>query len=111
MELRPLHRARRFSGAVFGRGASAVEREWAQSWLSPAEQKLFGQMSSSDQRHAIDVARRTEAALADEPDALSGVDLGVAMAAALLHDVGKVAAGPRHLRQGRRDAVGGGRRA
>ena len=69
------------------------------SWLSPAEQKLFARMSNSDQRHAVDVAHRAEVLLVeDPPDAgrstsTDVVDVTDVMAAALLHDVGKVVAG------------------
>jgi hypothetical protein len=48
--------------------------------LSPAETRLFLQMEKRDQRHAIEVMRRLEAAGCQSPELL---------AAALLHDCGK----------------------
>lgn len=54
--------------------------------LSPAEQGLWRRMSGADCRHAVGVARRVQGRLGPgaEPAAL---------AAALLHDVGKVESG------------------
>jgi hypothetical protein len=51
--------------------------------LLPDEVELWKRMSRSDRRHAVGVARRVEAALG--PDATRPV-----LAAALLHDVGKL---------------------
>jgi hypothetical protein len=54
--------------------------------LSDDELKLWQRMSRADRRHAVGVARRVESALGHE--ATKPV-----LAAALLHDVGKVTAG------------------
>jgi hypothetical protein len=51
--------------------------------MLPDELELWNQMSRADRRHAVGVARRVEAALG--PDATRPV-----LAAALLHDVGKL---------------------
>lgn len=51
--------------------------------MLPDEVELWKRMSRSDRRHAVGVARRVEAALG--PDATRPV-----LAAALLHDVGKL---------------------
>ena len=57
--------------------------------LTRAELDLWRRMSGADRRHAVGVARRTAAALG--PDGATRPVL----AAALLHDVGKVASGLR----------------
>jgi hypothetical protein len=54
----------------------------------PGEVALWDRMPGSDRRHAVGVARRVEAALGGEDAAGRAV-----LAAALLHDVGKVDAG------------------
>ena len=82
------HLARRFFGALWPGGPAAADEEWARTWLLPAEVPLWTSMSGPDRRHAVGVARRTETLLAGS-DALARP----VMAAALLHDVGKVAAG------------------
>lgn len=64
-------------------GPRASRRAWAEAQLLPDEVALFRRMRPADRRHAVAVARRVEAALGD--DATRAV-----LAAALLHDVGKV---------------------
>jgi putative nucleotidyltransferase with HDIG domain len=54
--------------------------------LIPGELALWRQMSRPDRRHAVGVARRVQAALGDQAEP-------PVLAAALLHDVGKVASG------------------
>ena len=83
------HLAGRFFGAVDPRPPEASLDAWAQSFLIPTERVLWCQMSGPDRRHAIGVARQVEAALytnRESPDR-------PVMAAALLHDVGKVRCG------------------
>ncbi|HWE55972.1 MAG TPA: hypothetical protein VG435_10685 [Acidimicrobiales bacterium] len=81
------HLAVRFFGALDPRGPSAPEERWALDWLLPGEQDLWRRMSGPDRRHAAGVARDTATLLAPAPAARE------VMAAALLHDVGKVESG------------------
>src|SRR5690606_18174826 len=76
------HNVRRFFGSLRPGPPPAADREWAETHLLAGEVPLWRAMSNPDQRHAVRVARRVEAALG--PDAPRPV-----MAAALLHDVGK----------------------
>jgi putative nucleotidyltransferase with HDIG domain len=62
-----------------------VDDAWALSRLSPAEARLYRAMDPRDRHHAVAVAR---AILAERPDASPEL-----LRAALLHDVGKSAAG------------------
>ena len=59
------------------------------AWLSDPEERLFAKMSRADQRHALGVARAVEPRL----DEIVADRRSVVMAAAVLHDVGKTAAG------------------
>jgi hypothetical protein len=59
--------------------------QWVSSVLTDRQLVLWRRMSRADRRHAVAVGRRVERALGDE--ATQAV-----LAAALLHDVGKVAA-------------------
>ena len=77
--MKVLHLARRFVGSL-RRGAPADE-QWALDRLLPGERALWQRMADADRRHAVDVARR----LGDRPRNV--------LAAALLHDVGKVESG------------------
>ncbi len=81
------HLVRRFFGAVKPGAPSNGDEAWARSWLGPGEVELYESMNNPDRRHAIEVARLVEAELSDASDAV--------MAAALLHDVGKVVCGYR----------------
>lgn len=64
-------------------GPGPVDRGWAESQLTESERELWCSMSGPDRRHSAAVARRVERAL--------GVDATrPVLAAALLHDVGKV---------------------
>jgi hypothetical protein len=80
------HLVRRFLGSLRRGGPSPADEAWARDTLLAGERPLWARMSGSDRRHAVAVARRTEAALG--PRATRPV-----VAAALLHDVGKVEAG------------------
>jgi hypothetical protein len=83
------HLAGRFFHALAPVGPKRADSEWAEEHLLPSERSLWRRMSGPDRRHAVGVARRTVAEL-DGPDAPGpGRDV---VAAALLHDVGKVEA-------------------
>ena len=83
------HLALRFFGALDPRGPDPEEEAWALGWLVPGEQDLWRRMSGPDRRHAAGVARDVASLLAD-----GGPPPGrEVMAAALLHDVGKVESG------------------
>jgi hypothetical protein len=81
-----VHLAKRFAGSLLPGGPGSADEAWVASHLSSREQGLWQRMSGPDRRHAAGVARRVEVALGDE--AITAV-----LAAALLHDVGKVASG------------------
>ena len=93
MKLRPIHWAGRFFSSIRPGRPVATELSWAHGWLSETEIVLFDRMSNPDQRHSIDVARRAEPGLGVL--ALGDDRLRAALAAALLHDVGKSIAGLR----------------
>jgi len=78
------HLAVRFVGSLWPGGPSAADERWARQWCTGGEAGLWARMAGPDRRHAVAVARRVEAAgYQDRP----------VMAAALLHDVGKITAG------------------
>jgi hypothetical protein len=79
------HLARRFATSLSRRPPDVTDEVWAEAQLLPAEVDLWRRMSVADRRHAIVVARR----FADRRPTASRAEL----AGALLHDVGKVAAG------------------
>ncbi len=82
------HNVKRFFGSLRPGPPPREDLAWAEGHLLPAEVDLWRVMSNPDKRHALRVAHRVEAALgSDAPRPV--------MAAALLHDVGKVDA---HLR-------------
>ena len=80
------HLTKRFFGSLWPKGPSRTSEEWVRSLLSDSELKLWQRMSRADRRHAVGVARDVERRLGHE--AIKPV-----LAAALLHDVEKVAAG------------------
>ncbi len=85
------HLSGRFFGALLPFGPPATDENWVQSQLLPGEWSLWTQMSGADRRHAVGVARRTITELGgDGPD---GVVPRSVVAAALLHDVGKIESG------------------
>ena len=84
----PLHLTRRVFGSLRPRGPRARDRQWVEAQLLPAELELWGRMPGPDRRHSAGVARRVEADLGDRATR-------PVLAAALLHDVGKLDA---HLR-------------
>ncbi len=79
------HLARRFVTSLSRRPPSAADEDWARTWLTDEEAKLWAAMPSADRRHAVEVCRRF---LARRPDASRPE-----IAGALLHDVGKVQSG------------------
>ena len=86
---RAAHLARRFVGALRPGGPSASDEAWVQGVLSEPEYALWAKMANHDRRHSVAVARRVEQTLAAPPEA--GDDRW--LAAALLHDVGKLDSG------------------
>lgn len=95
MKLDLAHRIPRFFGSLRPGPPSATDVSWALAALNEREQRLFTQMSNPDRRHAVRVARRVEAAYAEQfgtGGAAPEVALEVAVAAGLLHDVGKTEA-------------------
>lgn len=84
--LSALHLASRFFGALDPRGPGAHLERWALDHLLPGEVALWVRMSGPDRRHAVGVASEVVRLLG--PRAQRPV-----VAAALLHDVGKVDAG------------------
>jgi hypothetical protein len=81
-----LHLIRRFVGSLWPFGPPPADEAWVASTLTGDELKLWHRMSRADRRHAVGVARRVERALGHESER-------EVLAAALLHDVGKVASG------------------
>jgi hypothetical protein len=83
------HLTRRFVGALRPGGPSAADTTWVRGVLTDPEYDLWARLPGHDRRHAVAVARRVDHALA--PDG-GGADPRW-LAAALLHDVGKLDAG------------------
>jgi hypothetical protein len=81
-----LHLVGRFFGSLSPRGPRREDEAWVTGALLPGELELWRRMSRADRRHAAGVGRRVERALGAEATP-------PVLAAALLHDVGKVAAG------------------
>ena len=80
------HLVRRFFGSLNPAGPSAQAEAWVEARLLPGELPLWRRMSGPDRRHAIAVAERVERALGNEATR-------PLIAAALLHDVGKIESG------------------
>lgn len=85
---RPLHLVRRFLGSLRPGGPGADAEAWVAEVLSEDEHKLWRRLPGPDRRHAYRVARDVERALGHEATP-------PVLAAALLHDVGKLDAGLR----------------
>ena len=79
------HLTKRFFGSLSSREPTHKDIEWAHSWLLPGERTLWNQMTVEDRRHTIRVGRAyvqlRPMASRDE------------VAAALLHDIGKIRSG------------------
>lgn len=82
------HLTRRFFGSLAPGGPPERDRAWVESVLSAEEYALWRRMYGPDRRHSAAVAREVERRLGDEATP-------PVLAAALLHDVGKVDAGLR----------------
>ena len=82
------HLSRRFFGSLRPGGPKPDDEAWARTHLLPGEEALWARMSNPDRRHAVGVARDVERALGHEANR-------PVMAAALLHDVGKIESGLR----------------
>ena len=82
------HLAARFFGAVTPGGPPAGDEDWALALLLPGERELWRRMSGADRRHAIAVARES-LRLLDQAGKDARREI---LAAALLHDVGKLEA-------------------
>lgn len=80
------HLIRRFAGALRPGGPAAGDDAWARRHLLPGEVALWRRMSNADRRHAVGVARSTAGRLGSRATR-------PVVAAALLHDVGKVDSG------------------
>ena len=80
------HLVKRFVGSLRPGGPASTEETWVSDLLLAAEHDLWRSMSGPDRRHAAGVARRVERRLGAEA-------VRPVLAAALLHDVGKVSAG------------------
>jgi len=83
---RPAHLASRFFGSLLPIGPSQADAGWALEHLNEGERVVWARMSRLDRRHAAGVARRAALTLGDH--ATTEV-----LAAALLHDAGKVESG------------------
>ena len=77
-----VHLQRRFFRALSDDPPATVDEEWAVAHLSTGERDLWHQMQNQDKRHCLEVARRFVTFAPDAPR--------FAIAAALMHDVGKV---------------------
>jgi hypothetical protein len=78
-----LHLARRFFGSLRPGGPAPADEAWARSQLLPGEVEVWARMSGADRRHAAGVAREVARTHTARP----------VVAAALLHDSGKVVSG------------------
>jgi hypothetical protein len=100
----PLHLARRFLGSLSPRPLDPGDVAWVDEVLLDDELALWARMPLADRKHAARVARDVARRLG--PDATRPV-----LAAALLHDVGKVEAGLGTLARALATLVGRGRTA
>ncbi|MSO79167.1 MAG: hypothetical protein EXQ79_06135 [Acidimicrobiia bacterium] len=86
---RASHLVRRFFGALRPGPPRANDAAWVESVLTPGELEIWSRMVNHDRRHSVAVARRVQHSFANTPTA----DDSRWLAAALLHDVGKLDAG------------------
>lgn len=80
------HLSKRFFGSLRPGGPARRDVNWVRTVLSGPELDLWRRMSGPDRRHSVTVARAVEARLGD-------VANDPVLAAALLHDVGKIDSG------------------
>lgn len=81
-----VHLTRRFAGSLWPGGPSTAGERWVQGALTEAELALWRRLSGPDRRHSLGVAKRVGDALGPAADR-------AVLAAALLHDVGKLQSG------------------
>ena len=81
-----MHLVRRFFASLRPGPPPPADEAWARAFLLPSESALWSRMSKPDRRHCIAVARATSRVLG------AAAERSV-VAAALLHDVGKVKSG------------------
>lgn len=86
------HLTKRFFGAVRPGPPSVEDERWALAHLGPGEAEIWRQMNNPDRRHAVGVAR---AVVADPRLGPTESIERPIVAAALLHDSGKVVCGFR----------------
>jgi hypothetical protein len=77
------HLSKRFFGSLVPGGPNPTDVAWVEGVLSPAELQLWTRMYGPDRRHSVQVARDVERRLGHEATA-------PILAAALLHDIGKL---------------------
>lgn len=82
-----IHLIGRFFGSIRPGAPPSADLAWADEHLVAGERALLRRMSNPDQRHSIAVAREVARELPDAPRSV--------IAAALMHDVGKVESGFR----------------
>lgn len=83
----PVHLAKRFFGAVKPGPPSIADERWARRQLLPGEVEIWRRMNNPDRRHAIEVARAVDSR---RHQWARSADVREVIAAALLHDCGKV---------------------
>lgn len=81
----PIHLAQRFIGSLSPRPLAAADHAWVAETLGSGEWGLWERMPLADRKHAAGVAREVDRRLDD-----AGAPV---LAAALLHDVGKIESG------------------
>lgn len=86
---RAWHLVRRFFGALAPGAPSTADEAWVRQHLAPDLFDAWSSMPNHDRRHSIGVARRFQAGLSGSADA----DDDRWIAAALLHDLGKLDSG------------------
>ncbi len=82
------HLTRRFVGSLSPVPPSADDEEWVDRVLSAGERRVWLMLDAPDRRHAVAVARQVDVVLDDRD--LAGFERDEVLAAALLHDSGKV---------------------
>jgi hypothetical protein len=84
------HLAGRFAGSLWPGGPNPTGEAWARRWLLPGERDIWTRLPGPDRRHAVAVSHRVAGSLGNADGA--GVPRPV-LAAALLHDSGKIESG------------------
>ncbi len=82
------HLALRFLGSLRPGPPSPIDEAWVRAQLIDGERRIWERLSNPDRRHAVGVARAVVAELGPDTDR-------AVVAAALLHDCGKVISGYR----------------